>query len=100
MSKFSARHGDIYLESINEIPEGAVERKSNIILGGTATGHAHKLINGCIFDKDETAYIQSNAEAAIVHEEHKRIDLPVGSYIITFQREYDPYEKSARQVID
>ena len=100
MSKFSARHGDIYLEQVNGIPKDSIKRESGIILSGGATGHAHKLVNGIIFDNGGTAYIQTLDDAAIVHEEHNTIELPIGSYVVIRQIEYNPYEKATREVLD
>jgi len=100
MSNFSVRHGDLYLEQIDAIPKGVIQRNSSIILGGTATGHAHKLVNGVIFDSEGTVYVQAQINAALTHEEHNRIDLPKGNYSVTRQREFDPYAQSIRNVED
>lgn len=100
MSNSMYRHGDLLLESVNEIPEGSIKRETNVILGGTATGHAHKLVNGIIFDKEGTTYLQAQNEARIVHDEHNTIELPVGNYVVIRQREFDPYAQAVRNVMD
>jgi hypothetical protein len=100
MQKFTARHGDLYLESINEIPEGVVQRKTGIILEGTATGHSHVLNGGLVFEKDDAIYLQAGDSATVTHEEHNLINLPEGRYSVTRQREYDPYAQVIRNVLD
>lgn len=61
---------------------------------GEVTGHSHRV------ERPETAqvwrsgqflYLSVTAEmAALVHEEHKRIELPRGVYKVWQQREYTP----------
>ena len=100
MKKMQIRHGDLLVESCNQIPQGAKERKTNVILDGEVTGHTHRLIGGTILDVDEATYLTVPETATIVHEEHNTVVLPAGDYIVTRQREFDPYEKAARQVQD
>lgn len=94
------RHGDLLLERIDNIPKGAKKRNTNIILDGEVTGHAHRLIGGAILDVAEQAYLSVPQTATVVHEEHNTITLPAGDYVVTRQREFNPYERSIRNVAD
>lgn len=101
MNKFMVRHGDVLIESIASIPEGAKVRQSNIILTGV-NGHHHVLTNGTILDSDGVAYVQveqGNA-ATLIHDEHNTIELAAGSYVVIRQREFDPYDQVIRNVED
>ena len=91
------RQGDILLTVIDRIPSRAKLQKSDVILMGEVTGHAHRLKNGKIFIdnsfwKDSPIiYIDArNGLSYLSHEEHKRIDLQASCYIVTRQREYEP----------
>jgi hypothetical protein len=100
MEKFQVRHGDLLLERIDSIPKGAKERNTNVILDGEVTGHAHRLIGGAILDHEDRAYLSVPKTATVIHEEHNTITLPPGDYVVTRQREYNPYERAARNVVD
>jgi hypothetical protein len=100
MKKVMYRHGDLLIESIKKIPESAKKRNSNIILEGEATNHFHRLHGGVILEKDDTVYLRVVEDGKVTHEEHKTITLPAGDYQVIRQREYDPYERAARQVQD
>lgn len=105
--KGQIRQGDVYLMPINatEIPASATVRKRDngrvVLAYGEVTGHAHALTapgvelleaNGVEFLKvDEVS-------AALLHEEHNRIDIPQGTYRIVHQREYSP--EAIRNVAD
>ena len=103
------RQGDLLIVEADEIPKGAKPKKSNIIVEGEATGHAHRLQNGQIliskekdpgfsFEEHETMWIKALKGAKIVHEEHGLINLEVGLYMIVRQREWD--EEKERLVLD
>ena len=94
------RHGDLLIEMVNQIPEGAKKKETNIILEGTSTGHAHRLNGGQIFEKEGVVYLHVAESSTLTHEEHNAIELPAGDYIVIRQREFDPYEEAARYVQD
>jgi len=92
------RQGDLLFERIDKIPGGVLPSKSNIILRGEATGHAHRLENGQIFNtftmrrvhefgKNEI-FIRAERNARIVHEEHGILELEAGFYMVIRQREF------------
>jgi hypothetical protein len=88
------RQGDVLIESVDAIPEGAELREGPPILAyGEATGHSHRV------EAPETAqvwvlygqlYLKLLEAATIVHDEHGPIALPAGTYRVWQQREYAP----------
>lgn len=103
------RQGDILIIQADEIPKGAKPKKTNIIVEGEATGHAHRIKNGQIliskekdptfpYEEHETMWIKALKGARIVHEEHGLIDLEIGLYMIVRQREWD--DEKERLVLD
>lgn len=96
------RHGDLLICKVDSIPKGTKKRKTNIILDGEATGHAHRLSGGVVLDldKDNKVYLRVADGGKVTHEEHNTIALPAGDYVVTRQREYDPYAQAARDVRD
>lgn len=100
MKNMQFRHGDLLLERIDSIPKAAKKRNSDVILEGEATGHAHRLIGGAVLDLEGQAFVTVPKTATVVHEEHNTITLPPGDYAVIRQREYNPYERAARNVAD
>lgn len=95
------RHGDLLIEKTESIPEGATPKKDNVLVYGTATGHAHRLSGGVVLEEGDNMYLSvPGREGALTHEEHNTIQLPPGSYRVTRQIEYNPYEKATRMVMD
>lgn len=114
------RQGDVSIEKIDKIPDGAKKRKdksNNILVYGELTDHAHMVEgNGvAIMERvgnetdDVVAYINIPEKADIVHrntrtgiqtDDHGTINLDAGNYQVIRQREYDPYEKAIRRVRD
>jgi hypothetical protein len=95
------RHGDIYLERIDSIPANAKEQKHNILAEGETTGHSHRLHSGIILENEKgNMFVRVPETGTLTHEEHSTITLPAGDYIVTRQREWNPYEQAVRQVAD
>jgi hypothetical protein len=101
------RHGDLLIEAVEAIPADAKCKPGLVLAEGEATGHAHRLrtddpADAKLFEgKDGTLYLTVRApELPLVHEEHDTIVLPHGDYIVTRQRQYDPYEDVERYVWD
>lgn len=83
------RQGDLLITQVDSIPKGLKERKSLVLVYGEATGHAHRLTNGKVFEgKDNLLYLMLNKGADLVHEEHKTISLKKGKYMVIRQKEY------------
>ena len=108
------RHGDILLIKIDELPKNIKfkTKKDKVILKGEVTGHAHRLRgNAKILEKAERiinpsptgslpvrnlpmrsqviGYAVVKEPTELIHEEHNTITLPVGTYEIKRQREYN-----------
>lgn len=95
------RHGDLLFERTDAIPAGLNVKPDNVLAYGTATGHSHKLVGGAVFvDEDGNVYVRVSGKGSLVHEEHNIIELPAGDYRVVRQREYDPYDRAIRQVVD
>lgn len=95
------RQGDVFLESINEIPKETKE-KDKILAYGEATGHHHRFENNearVFIDNSGNQYCQLEEQSELIHEEHDNIKIPKGNWIVRKQREYDVSE-GVRQVMD
>lgn len=97
------RQGDVLLKKIDELPKNKRKLKTDIIVRGEATGHAHKIRIGILFSSWEDGphlYIKASKGAKVVHEEHEEIDLEQGIYEVIRQREYDPNARTDPWVED
>lgn len=89
------RQGDVFLESVESVPGGAVPVGGPIVLAhGEQTGHAHRVEGGRakLFEVDGQRFLRVTARATLAHEEHAPISLPRGVYRVVRQREYSPQE--------
>ena len=86
------RQGDVLLKKVETIPERVKPTTDDVILKGEATGHAHRIVNGTIFTGPGPGemYVEAEAGAALIHEEHSTIEIEAGFYEVIRQREYDP----------
>jgi hypothetical protein len=101
-----ALHGDVILERISKLPKdfhGLEKLKDGILAHGELTGHLHQL-QGKGFDlrtnTDGLKFLHVFEPTPLKHQEHAPIIVPPGEYKIGIQREYDPFAKRARQVVD
>ena len=102
-------HGDVIIERVAELPadfsQGKVEPKSALAYG-EATGHLHQLQGepGIDFDlrvnSEGARHLRVFKPVLLKHQEHSPMLLQPGDYKIGIQREYDPFEKLTRQVVD
>jgi hypothetical protein len=103
------RQGDVLLEPVTSVPDGArpVPRDAGrvVLAYGEVTGHAHAIRTPgatLLADGDER-YLRVPAPATLGHEEHAAIELVPGTYRVVIQREYVPPEVSPaafRRVVD
>lgn len=101
------RHGDVSLHPTDKIPEGATEIKTEMrhVIQHGETGHKHVITKERetdieMFEKDGEVYIKVNRAVPLSHEEHRTLTVEPGIYIKKIEREYDPFEKQLRKVID
>jgi hypothetical protein len=98
------QQGDV-LFKIAELPKGESVEEINdgIVARGEATGHAHRVRMAPpikLFIIKAALYLVALDTAVIDHEEHKKIELPPGTYLISHVREYDHFTEEARNVTD
>lgn len=106
-------HGDVFLTKVEALPEDfekMKKSKDDCLAYGEATGHHHKLFRfgeesgAAAFDlrisKNGDRYLKVLEPTILKHQEHRPIEIEPGNYNIGIQREYDPFEKLTRKVID
>jgi len=82
------RQGDVFITTIEKIPQGVKKVLNNVILYGESSGHAHRLVGGDVLTKGDAMFLRVTKKGTIVHDEHKPISLKKGLYGVTRQREY------------
>ena len=106
MEKVLFQQGDLLLVGVCEIPTEAKEVKhTGILAEGEATGHNHKVAvldmpNTLFYEKDGKLFIKNEKTIIIEHQEHHKIELPVGEWEIRKVKEYDHFLEEARYVKD
>lgn len=87
-----------------DIPNEAKEIKGNILQEGEHTGHAHRLFDGShamYYDENAAVkYFKVITPVTLKHEEHHAFEIPPGEYRVGIVKEYDPFEKLTRDVMD
>ncbi len=85
------RHGDVQIIKIDSIPAVAKKLKRKELAYGEATGHAHRIDIGDIFEtKDGQLFLKVEKLTKVSHEEHKTIALKPGCYRVGIKRQYNP----------
>ena len=96
------RQGDILLQRIEEVPDGAVKLRHTVIESSHTTGHQHKIAEKrtCrLYSFGEEQVLEVFADAAsLVHPEHDTIELEQGIYRVWRQREFQ--NRTIRTVVD
>ncbi len=96
------QQGDVAIKPI-KIPAG---KKTVIISGalvsGAATGHTHRVkgVGAKVYKIGDKIFIKAIKKFNIVHEEHKTIPVPAGTYAVEGIMEYDHFAEEARRVED
>ncbi|HEU5378635.1 MAG TPA: hypothetical protein VFV38_24710 [Ktedonobacteraceae bacterium] len=87
------RQGDVLFVKVADLPAELVERKSDVLVEGEATGHAYRLTEGQVWQTQEgVLFLSAVTGSKIVHEEHAPIELEPGYWQVIRQREYSPKE--------
>lgn len=103
-----ALHGDVILR-LESLPDdfASMEKvEDNCLAYGELTGHAHAIVGEPhqfqLRECRETKmrHLRVVEPVLLKHQEHEQIKLPPGDYRIDIQREYDPFEKLSRRVVD
>jgi hypothetical protein len=97
---FQARQGDVWIEAVDVLPDGAMEvpadRGRVILAYGEVTGHAHAITASPIVQLlavpgQDARFLRIGGDGAdLRHDEHTTIALPPGLYRTYRQREYSP----------
>jgi hypothetical protein len=96
------RQGDVFIASIGTLPTKAKRRPSGVLVEGELTGHSHRLADlstAELWEKEGELFLRVLADCTtVIHQEHKPITLPRGTYRVWGQREYSP--EAIRRVLD
>ena len=92
------RQGDVLLKKTDELIENykIIERDNEriVLAYGEVTGHAHaiKSKNAVLVTTNNKIFLMVLKPVDLEHEEHAKINLPVGNYKVIRQRQYTPEE--------
>lgn len=98
-----ARHGDLCIKRITELPTGLKKLNTNVLAEGEVTGHAHTLLgnNFEIYEDNKgVMYLSVSASTEITHQEHGTKPIEKGFYIIEREQEFDPFSEEIQRVKD
>lgn len=104
---FNARHGDLGIKQISELPKNLKKVKGTTLAYGEQTRHHHTLVKDRpqtlieLFedDKGQKYFKISGDTATLTHQEHKPITFGEGVFVMGQEREYDAL-KEWRRVSD
>ena len=95
------QQGDVILIPVLAIPKSANAVAGNVLAEGEATGHRHQARQRVdLFERNGVRYLRALGETEIVHEEHRSICIPGGTYEVRIVREWDHFAEEARAVQD
>jgi len=101
------RHGDVLIRQIAKLPEGLNKVKQDkefILAYGEITGHRHVLKTAdpviTVYENEGKTYLHVEKPAEVTHEEHKKISIEPGFYVVETEREYDYFKEEKAKVID
>lgn len=96
------RHGDVMIAAVDALPIEAKIKPTAVLALGELTGHSHRIEDAStaeILEWRGQMFVRVTASTArVIHQEHKPITLPRGSYHFWFQREYTP--QAIRRIVD
>lgn len=103
------QHGDVLIETVNNVPSDAVivlpALRGHVLAEGEQTGHAHVIKetdSAVMYSLGNTLFmnVPCGKTAKVIHEEHKPIEIPAGTYKIRQVREYDHLKEESRIIAD
>jgi hypothetical protein len=90
------------IAAVDSLPGEAQTKPTAILALGELTGHSHRIENAKtaeILELRGQMFLRVTADSArVIHQEHKPITLPRGTYRFWFQREYTP--QAIRRIVD
>lgn len=105
MNTIKNQHGDLLLQEISSIPDGAtrIELTGPYVIERGEGIHTHVLtdIEGIeVYEKDGDTYVKVLRDPKITHEEHGYQPIKPGIYKKSIERVYDYETEETRKVID
>lgn len=100
------RHGDVILRPVTAAQGKKEEVDEYTLAYGEVTGHHHTLYpltEGALlmlYKDGDKRFLDLAEPWALRHQEHREIVVPPGLYEIGIEREYDPFERMMRKVVD
>ena|SRR3990167_1014316 len=102
------RHGDILIIPTEKRKGKKVNKgKSYVLAYGEVTGHKHLLTAdrqdtsfGVVEDENGNIVLTLGKSGVLTHEEHKKLEIQEGSYLVVHEREKDWFSMATRKVID
>lgn len=97
------QQGDVMLEEVTGLPEGAVPKNGGLVMAGELTGHAHRLdtaTKGLLYEKDGVLFIKTAHSVILRHEEHGPLTITPGTWKVGRVHEYDYTQQMTRPVLD
>jgi hypothetical protein len=101
------RQGDVLLRRCEKRPKGEFTYSSELTLArGEQTNHHHtayptsKRSQIGVLEIGGQRFIDVGTEYFLRHQEHGEIRIDPGCYEIIMEREYDPFEKVFKKVVD
>lgn len=100
------RHGDVDLIPVQKIEASGKRMNEYTLAYGEVTGHHHTLYPlspGAfltLFKNGEKRMIDVEGDYVLRHQEHDELRIPPGTYEILIEREYNPFEKAMKKVVD
>lgn len=82
------------------IPKTAKAVKTDVLVASQVTSHKHRVKGARVLKDGDTLYVRAPKTFELVHEEHKTLKIPAGSYRMQQVREYDHIAEEARAVAD
>jgi len=101
--------GDVFLHSVDTIPESATLLKPNptghVLAEGEATGHYHLIPKRFatvtkLYEDHGKIYLAVFRAVELIHPEHATVVVPIGNYEVGRVREFDPFTEEIRRVED
>lgn len=107
--RIAVQHGEVWLQPVDKLPEGKVQKTKEYIIGHSETGHHHVLESATEFevmsgDDKHDLYVRLFEPAKLVHKKtydvHETKVITPGDYVVYQKTEYDPFREVVRAVFD
>jgi hypothetical protein len=99
------RQGDVLIKKITTLPKNLKKVEGSVLAHGES-GHKHQIQVAekqdfqLYQDAEGKFYFETQRELPLVHEEHGKIDVSPGFYVVEREREYSYVDEAIKRVID